>query len=75
MWKHCKHFNSLDQREYLITLKGAAIANGIVFAKIAKHQDVILTKRKLTSLDEYKKQGFSVTTDPKQATKVYLHPN
>lgn len=48
---------------------GAAIAQGIVKAKVAKANQVWITRRYLPKLHELKTQGFKVTTDNKEAVK------
>lgn len=48
---------------------GTAIARGIVAAKIASAQDVVLTKRTHASLAPFKNEGFSVTVDVTEAVK------
>lgn len=49
---------------------GAAIAQGIVKAKVAKANQVYITRRHLTKLEELKHQGFKVTTDNIEAVKA-----
>jgi len=46
---------------------GTAIASGLVKSNRFDLNKVILTRRRLKLLDEYKKQGFQVTTDNEEA--------
>ncbi len=48
---------------------GAAIAQGIVKAKVAKASQVYITRRQLTKLEELKNQGFKITTANVEAIK------
>jgi pyrroline-5-carboxylate reductase len=49
---------------------GAAIAQGIVKAKVAKANQVWITRRHLTKLEDLKNQGFKVTTSNSDAVKA-----
>jgi pyrroline-5-carboxylate reductase len=49
---------------------GAAIAQGIVKAKVAKANQVWITRRHLTKLEELKNQGFKVTASNADAVKA-----
>lgn len=46
---------------------GTAIANGLVKSKKYKASEIILTKRKIQDLEEFKELGYSTTTDNKVA--------
>ena len=48
---------------------GAAIAQGIVKAKVAKAGQVYITRRQLTKLEDLKSQGFKITSDNSEAVK------
>jgi pyrroline-5-carboxylate reductase len=48
---------------------GVAIAQGIVKAKVAKANQIYITRRHLTKLDDIKKQGFKITTNNVEAVK------
>ena len=49
---------------------GAAIAQGIVKAKVAKASQVYITRRHSAKLEELKSQGFKVTTSNVEAVKA-----
>jgi pyrroline-5-carboxylate reductase len=49
---------------------GAAIAQGIVKAKVAKANQVYITRRHSAKLEELKSQGFKVTTNNVEAVKA-----
>jgi pyrroline-5-carboxylate reductase len=49
---------------------GIAIAQGIVKAKVCKANQIYITRRHLTKLEELKKQGFKVTSDNIAAVKA-----
>ena len=49
---------------------GAAIAQGIVKAKVATTKQVYITRRHLAKLDELSALGFNITTDNKEAVKA-----
>ena len=49
---------------------GAAIAQGIVKAKISAPNQVYVTRRHTSKLEELKALGFAVTTDNKEAVKA-----
>ena len=48
---------------------GIAIAQGIVKAKVCKSNQVYITRRHLSKLDELKKQGFKITSNNNEAVK------
>ncbi len=49
---------------------GVAIAQGIVKAKVAKANQVFITRRHLAKLDDIRKQGFKITTNNVEAVKA-----
>ncbi|MFN2441012.1 MAG: pyrroline-5-carboxylate reductase family protein, partial [Chitinophagaceae bacterium] len=48
---------------------GMALADGLIRSKSCLVQDITLTRRSTTSLDEYNKKGFAVTTDNSAAIR------
>ena len=48
---------------------GQSIAKGLVASKLYKSSEIILTKRDISSLNEFEKNGYQVTSDNKIAIK------
>ncbi|MGA7721371.1 MAG: pyrroline-5-carboxylate reductase [Ignavibacteriaceae bacterium] len=48
---------------------GLAIANGLENANLYSHENIYITKRRIESLTDYKKRGFKISADNKQAVK------